>query len=364
VLTCENVDNTQRDTDPKNNIATLKVGYSKWEAEEAQGLDEFLSSREFRTTLSTLRAGWNKLCKFVASGYAIESTRRKLGTTTTDWRYDKDNFIMCVQRATIPNPDTSATVGGVLIHTSSPYDITAIDILSGGSGYTSAPAVTITPNGAGSGAVAVANISGGSVTSITVTNGGTGYTQTPAISIAPNYEAGYEIEQGSNAYSSAAGMAAPTGVIDSPSGMIDPTTVYNYRISPIRNALRWLRYVLASYVNQWPGGSLIFSEGAGNYYASGELATGGIESGPLTENKTLTIADYADSTITPVFRNELVKFKYPMGYADWQAVWANPYGLIKYNVNGGDWQYGWIQDLKYDLYGGMGEFTLKPQMRQ
>jgi FtsP/CotA-like multicopper oxidase with cupredoxin domain len=51
-------------------------------------------------------------------------------------------------------------------------------LTNGGSGYTSAPAVTIS-GGTGSGATADAQISG--VTAVTLTNGGTGYTHTPTV---------------------------------------------------------------------------------------------------------------------------------------------------------------------------------------
>jgi len=66
------------------------------------------------------------------------------------------------------NPCTSGCVG-------------AIAVISGGTGYTSAPTVNIV-GGGGSGANAVATISGGSITSIIVTSGGTGYTSAPTIS--------------------------------------------------------------------------------------------------------------------------------------------------------------------------------------
>jgi hypothetical protein len=60
----------------------------------------------------------------------------------------------------------------------------AIGIQNGGSGYTSAPAVTISaPNNAnGTQAVATATISGGVVSSITLTEAGTGYNASPTIS--------------------------------------------------------------------------------------------------------------------------------------------------------------------------------------
>ena len=57
--------------------------------------------------------------------------------------------------------------------TSTSAVITKIDIVKGGSGYTSAPTVTITGNGTG--ATATATVSEGIITEITVTAGGTGY---------------------------------------------------------------------------------------------------------------------------------------------------------------------------------------------
>jgi hypothetical protein len=49
-----------------------------------------------------------------------------------------------------------------------------VSVTAGGTGYTSAPAVTIS-GGSGTGATAVATVSGGAVTGVTITNPGTGY---------------------------------------------------------------------------------------------------------------------------------------------------------------------------------------------
>ncbi|MEI7852790.1 MAG: Ig-like domain repeat protein [Planctomycetota bacterium] len=62
--------------------------------------------------------------------------------------------------------------------------IVTIPVLSGSSGYLTAPLVTITDT-SGTGATATATLKNGVVTAITVTNGGIGYSATPAITIAP-----------------------------------------------------------------------------------------------------------------------------------------------------------------------------------
>ena len=59
--------------------------------------------------------------------------------------------------------------------------VTAINVTAGGSGYTSAPTVNIT-GGGGTGATAIAIVSGNQVTGVTITSPGTDYTSAPTIS--------------------------------------------------------------------------------------------------------------------------------------------------------------------------------------
>jgi hypothetical protein len=62
--------------------------------------------------------------------------------------------------------------------------VTSYTLVSGGSGYTIAPTVTIS-GGGGSGATATATISGGMVTAINPGNAGLGYTSPPTVTISP-----------------------------------------------------------------------------------------------------------------------------------------------------------------------------------
>jgi hypothetical protein len=61
--------------------------------------------------------------------------------------------------------------------------IGSVEVTAGGSGYTAYPTVTFS-GGGGSGAAAVAKVTGGVVTDVVVTSPGTGYTSTPTIAIA------------------------------------------------------------------------------------------------------------------------------------------------------------------------------------
>jgi hypothetical protein len=99
--------------------------------------------------------------------------------------------------------------------------ITSITVRGGGSGYLSAPTVTIAAPSSGTTAVATATITAGVVTAITVTNAGSGYTvaNPPAVVIAapkvPSTPPVTSVQfAGQAATSATAGAIAVTGVTD------------------------------------------------------------------------------------------------------------------------------------------------------
>ena len=73
------------------------------------------------------------------------------------------------------------TISGFIVPPQITGAVTSISLTGHGSGYTSIPAVKFT-GGGGTGAAAMAFISGGQVTSIMMTNDGSGYTSTPTVS--------------------------------------------------------------------------------------------------------------------------------------------------------------------------------------
>jgi len=79
-------------------IKNFKTGYSKYEAEQFNGLDEFLTERDYTTKLVNNNNTLERVCQFIASGYAIELTRREGNLNTKDWRFDADTFLICTKR--------------------------------------------------------------------------------------------------------------------------------------------------------------------------------------------------------------------------------------------------------------------------
>jgi hypothetical protein len=73
--------------------------------------------------------------------------------------------------------------GATLTATISGGAVTHVTVNNGGSGYTSAPAVTFTYGGYTTTATATATVSGGVITAVNVTNGGAGYTYAPTVTV-------------------------------------------------------------------------------------------------------------------------------------------------------------------------------------
>jgi Chaperone of endosialidase len=89
-------------------------------------------------------------------------------------------FALVTSTNTSVQATATANMGG-----SPPHEfVNSFNLISGGSGYVTAPAVTIT-GGGGSGASAQATVTGGMVTSLSIIDPGSGYTSTPTVTIGP-----------------------------------------------------------------------------------------------------------------------------------------------------------------------------------
>jgi hypothetical protein len=234
----------------------IEGGYAKYESEDITGIDEFLSKREYRTEWSQTRNKDSRVCNFIASGYALEVTRRKGHLTTSDWRLDNDIFVICMKR----------------------------------------------------------------------------------------YSGDIVVEQGQ---------------ISGDVNIVDPNTVYNFAISPIRNATRWLKTWFAGLKNPLTS-KLIFANGTGNYFAGGQYTQACSTDGQvLIENDALESAMLTDPNIAvPLWKPEQIQFDYPMSMSQYNLIKTNPYGYIKYSTSTNLYQYGYILNIEYKPNQGIANFTL------
>lgn len=242
----------------------IKIGYKKWETENVNGLDEFNSSKEFRTSLKTISNPLDQTSGFIAGGYPIELTRQQsfAETGAADTKYDNDTFIICVVRA--------------------------------------------------------------------------------------EYAYGnYEAEQGN---------------IDNATDLFSPLTVYNWRIRPMYNLMRWWKSVAQSYTNFFNSASkLFFASGTGNLTASGELLEPDdckIEAHVKPENADLAKTDMATGS-TPIWKPETLTYRYPMSLKEYNQIKAAPNGYILAQCGEGEYVKGFIKNINYRISKGEADITLK-----
>lgn len=87
-------------TQEQQYYSLIKTGYKKWEVENINGLNEFNSNREYRTSLASVNNTLDITSAFIAGGYPWEITRQQsfAATGQADTKFDNDTFIACVER--------------------------------------------------------------------------------------------------------------------------------------------------------------------------------------------------------------------------------------------------------------------------
>lgn len=89
----------RKKVDPNRVFTRALLGFTKWEAERFSGLDEFMTTREYRTGITATDHPLDIQTDLITSPYTTEITRR-LSTTTQDWKYDNDTFAFALTNDT------------------------------------------------------------------------------------------------------------------------------------------------------------------------------------------------------------------------------------------------------------------------
>jgi len=156
------------------------------------------------------------------------------------------------------------------------------------------------------------------------------------------------------------GLEVEVGNVDSPANIYSPSTVYNWRIRPVANMLRWFKSIASTYRNILDtANQLFFSSGTGNILARGMMADAFCrpEKQVTQENQSIFFTQTDD--FAPIWINETITFSYPLSLADYNKIKANPYGYISVQCGEGQWLKGFIKQVNYQPANGNGQFTLK-----
>jgi len=158
-------------------------------------------------------------------------------------------------------------------------------------------------------------------------------------------------------------LTVEQGNVTNPANIFSPATIYNYRISPIRNLMRWYKSIAPSYVNLSDSSNkLFFSSGTGNLIAYGKMTDPACRLQPieLKEHQNLFVKQFADQAeSTQLWKNESFTYEYPMSLADYRAIKAGPYGYISAQCGNGDFNKYWIKEIKYRLNEATATFILR-----
>lgn len=102
VLFIENAADYQEESAQELVFNNIEIGYEKFPEEDEKGLDEFNTRHEYITPIKRHDNKFPKLSKLIASGYAIEYTRRELytkdGENKKSTKYDDDCFILALHK--------------------------------------------------------------------------------------------------------------------------------------------------------------------------------------------------------------------------------------------------------------------------
>ena len=146
-----------------------------------------------------------------------------------------------------------------------------------------------------------------------------------------------------------------TGISGGDSSIISPETLYNARISPKRNAIRWAERFFE--VNSLQD-ELKFMSGTGNVEARGVV--------PPNYGDYTFLEDSAENRLVsenthipkkqPVLKPEILEFTYPLTAVEYNLIKNDPYGIIQ--VDGEDC---YLSELEYNFNTSEANFKLIPK---
>lgn len=118
------VDKITRTYDDRSIFKTIQVGYTKWQAEADQGIDDPQSKRTYSTRFKSVGSDKTVQSSFIAASGAWEETRRQRWNSDKDWPLDNDTFILALKKTdhSLPEFDENFTSISGLINSPQRYN--------------------------------------------------------------------------------------------------------------------------------------------------------------------------------------------------------------------------------------------------
>ena len=100
VFVIDNIPQGTLEVQEQMHYSKINVGYKKWEVEGVNGLDEYNSTREYRTNLDVVSNTLDITSSLIAGGYPYEITRQQnfAETGAADTKFDNEIFILTLVR--------------------------------------------------------------------------------------------------------------------------------------------------------------------------------------------------------------------------------------------------------------------------
>ena len=78
----------------------------------------------------------------------------------------------------------------------------------------------------------------------------------------------------------------------------------------------------------------------------------------LSESGNVSWNDTNARNITPIWLPETYSFEYPLTFAEFTNIKANPYGYVEFYKDSDDVKQGYIMDMRYTMKTGLTKFEL------
>jgi hypothetical protein len=306
---------------------TIEVGYEKYETEEVNGADEFNSKRHYSTPIRKHENKLNILSKLIAGGYPIEFTRQSR-LRSADYKYDNNNFIIAVKNDIVPPEDLTNDKQYQIIEITDNGEVVissdALEQLNGPE-YT----LTITDSVGNDGTYNLVAYYQDALTDEFGNIAGFFVFMTLDPMPANTEDFGFInfLYPDDPGQSTTRLIAKLDDAFTTLNNVIDPTTIYNAEISPVRNLLRWAKYINGGLTYKQPTEVLKFTYGEANYLLESQLKEtetclgGDISRTLVKENQDFILSDF--NQFERLWIAEYVSFKSECSYGDFLTIREN-----------------------------------------